>query len=159
MRRSVYDGPKEERVGELAVAPQVLVQRDGPTDERTGDADAVAEDCRGCALRLSKSSNARSIEVWRTGEDDEEAIHAEAKAGAARDPDAVPERVEPGEPCVVRLLDPPVDKDEEVADVKAVRGTVSMRGQPEAHVGGEVRGREEKKSGARTRGSTAGGGL
>lgn len=41
----MYNGPEEQRVGELAVHPDVLIQRDEPADDRSHDTDHVAEHC------------------------------------------------------------------------------------------------------------------
>ena len=77
------DGKKEHGVGELAVEPQVLVERQpahfGPDPAHDGAAH---------------------------GQEDEHGVDAEDEAGAARDPDRIPQRVERRQPGVDGLFVP-----------------------------------------------------
>lgn len=55
-----------------------------------------------------------------TGQDKEETIDAEAETGSARRPYAETQLVEGGKTLILSLLQPAIDKDKDMADVKAV---------------------------------------
>lgn len=40
----VHNGPEEQRVGELAVHPEVFVERDETAEDGADEADSIAED-------------------------------------------------------------------------------------------------------------------
>lgn len=45
MASRVHDRPEEQRVGELAMHPEILVERDEAAKDGAGEANGVAEDC------------------------------------------------------------------------------------------------------------------
>lgn len=62
VRSGVYDCPEEERVGDLAVHPDMLVEGDQPTDDRTDETDHVAQHCGRTGL---VSARCQEVQVCR----------------------------------------------------------------------------------------------